>query len=71
MRFPALGGAEADLVSVRRRLIIEIDGPNFHQFRDEDARKERTWDEAGYTIRRISSDAVYATPAELVRLWTG
>src|SRR5437588_925354 len=66
-----VAGAEADLVSVRRRLIIEIDGPNFHQFRDEDARKERTWDEAGYTVRRISSDAVYATPAELVRLWTG
>jgi hypothetical protein len=63
-----VGGAEADLVFPERRLIIEIDGPQFHQFPDEDARKAETWRAAGFTVRRISSGAVYDEPSELVRL---
>ena len=63
-----VAGEEADLVWRDRRLIIEIDGPQFHQFRDEDARKARAWRKAGYTVRRISSDAIYDAPAELIDL---
>jgi very-short-patch-repair endonuclease len=61
-----IAGEEADLVWFERRLIVEIDGPQFHQFREEDARKERAWRAAGYVVRRISSDAVYDAPAGLV-----
>ena len=41
-----------------RRLIVEIDGPQYHQFAEEDARKQRVWEAAGYTVRRIRSDVV-------------
>lgn len=63
-----VGGEEADLVWIARKLIIEIDGPQFHRFREEDARKERVWRAAGFTVRRIPSDAVYDDPALLVAL---
>ncbi len=63
-----IAGEEADLVWVELKLIIEIDGPQYHRFREEDARKEALWREAGYTVRRISSDAIYDTPAALVEL---
>ena len=36
-------GIEADLVWRRRKLLIEIDGGQFHRFPDEDARKEAAW----------------------------
>ena len=63
-----VGGVEADLVWPERRLIVEIDGPQFHQFSDEDARKELAWHTAGFTVERISSDDVYRAPASLVAL---
>ena len=47
-------------------MIVEIDGPQFHQFPDEDARKERVWRAAGYDVRRIASDVAYDAPGELV-----
>lgn len=59
---------EADLVWPNRRVIIEIDGPQFHRFHDEDARKQSIWERAGYTVRRISSDRVYADPDALTTL---
>ena len=61
-----VAGEEADMVW--DGLIVEIDGPQYHQFRQEDARKERIWRAAGYEVRRISSDAVYERPEELVAL---
>jgi very-short-patch-repair endonuclease len=61
-----IAGEEADLVWPDRRLIVEVDGPQFHQFRDEDARKAGLWRGAGYEVRRVSSDAVYETPADLL-----
>lgn len=61
-----IAGEEADLVWVGRRVIVEVDGPQFHRFRDEDARKEAVWREAGYAVRRVSSDAVYEDPAALL-----
>ena len=61
-----VAGEEADLVWVERRLIVEVDGPQFHQFPGEDARKEQSWRAAGYTVRRIASDTVYEAPADLI-----
>ena len=61
-------GEEADLTFHDRKVIIEIDGPQFHRFKDEDARKEARWRKAGYTVRRIDSDRVYDEPGHLVAL---
>ena len=61
-----IAGEEADLVWLDRRLIVEIDGPQFHQFRDEDARKVERWRGAGYTVRRVPSDLVYDAPRRLL-----
>jgi very-short-patch-repair endonuclease len=63
-----IGGEEADFVWPARRLIVEIDGPQYHQFRDEDRRKQTIWEAAGYTVRRISSDELYANPEALIAL---
>jgi hypothetical protein len=63
-----IAGEEADLAWPDWRRIIEIDGPQYHQFADEDARKQRRWESAGYVVRRISSDAVYDRPTALIEL---
>jgi Protein of unknown function (DUF559) len=63
-----IAGEEADFAWPARRLIIEIDGPQFHLFAEEDARKQRVWEAAGYTVRRIPSDDVYYRPARLLRM---
>jgi very-short-patch-repair endonuclease len=62
---------EADLAWPERRLIIEIDGPQYHCFPDEDARKQRAWEAADYTVRRIPSDLVYKRPELLIALASG
>ena len=63
-----VAGEEADLLWPHRRVIVEIDGPQFHQFSADDARKRQLWEGAGYTVRRISSDEVYARPEALIAL---
>src|SRR3954454_7901462 len=63
-----IAGEEADLVLPGQRRIIEIDGPQFHMFRDEDERKAAIWRRAGYTVDRVPSDVVYNDPAQLIRL---
>jgi very-short-patch-repair endonuclease len=63
-----IAGLEADLAWPKARLIIEIDGAQYHQFPDEDRRKQRKWERAGYVVRRISSQAVYDDPAKLIAL---
>lgn len=65
-----VAGEEADLAWLERRLIIEIDGPQYHLFRAEDERKAALWRDAGFTVRRIPSDAVYDDPQRLVALAT-
>ena len=69
---------EADFVWPDRKLIVEIDGPQFHLFRAEDERKQAIWEAVGYTVRRIPSDRVYDAPGELIAAatspslaWTG
>lgn len=59
-------GEEADLVWPKRRRIVEIDGPQFHQFSDEDARKQAVWEKAGYIVRRVPSGLIYTQPSALI-----
>ena len=72
-RPPATGRERAD----RRRggrpelaapgdLIIELDGPQFHLDAAEDLRKQRAWEAAGWTVRRIPTDDVYLDPERLL-----
>jgi hypothetical protein len=61
-------GEEADFCWPELRLIIEIDGPDYHQFKDEDARKTAIWRAAGYEVRRIPSGDVYDRPERLLAL---
>src|SRR3954451_20401414 len=61
-----IAGEEADLVWPRRRLVVEIDGPQYHRFPGEDARKQGVWEAAGYTVRRVTGDRVYGDPAALL-----
>ncbi|MCW2968302.1 MAG: hypothetical protein JWM71_2074, partial [Solirubrobacteraceae bacterium] len=63
-----VAGVEADLVWRSRRLIIEIDGPQFHLFAGEDARKPAIWEAAGNTVHRLPSDDVYFHPRWLLAL---
>lgn len=59
---------EADFSWPERRLIIEIDGPQFHLFAEEDARKMAIWRGAGWKVRRIPSGRVFDAPHELIAL---
>ncbi|MCW2967631.1 MAG: hypothetical protein JWM71_1403 [Solirubrobacteraceae bacterium] len=54
-----IAGEEADLIFDDRRLIVEIDGPHYHRFADEDERKERAWRASGDDVLRVPSHAVY------------
>jgi len=63
-----IAGEEADLAWPDRRLIIEIDGPQYHLFPEQDAGKELRWKAAGYTVRRVGSDVVYHQPERFLRL---
>ena len=64
-----VNGPRPDFTWRRDKLIIEIDGPQFHLFAEEDARKEARWRAAGFRVWRISSTAVYARPGALVALY--
>ena len=61
-----VGGEEADLVFDRHRVIVEIDGPQYHRFREEDARKAEVWRKAGFEVRRVPSGRVYELPEMLL-----
>ncbi len=63
-----IAGEEADLAWPAHRVIIEIDGPQYHRFPEEDARKARAWRRARYSVRRIPSDRVYDEPEALIAL---
>jgi hypothetical protein len=62
-----IAGEEADLSWPTEKLIIEIDGSPFHLDLGEDERKQRAWEKAGWTVRRIPSDDVYERPEHLLR----
>jgi hypothetical protein len=63
-----IAGEEADLSWPRARLIVEIDGGPFHLDAGEDTRKEKRWRAAGWTVRRMPADHVYAHPVRLLAL---
>ena len=63
-----IAGEEADFSWPDRRLIIEIDGPQWHLFAEEDARKTALWEAAGWTVRRIPSGDVFDAPHRLIAL---
>ena len=63
-----IAGEEADLSWPARKLIIELDGPQFHLDAAEDLRKQSVWEEAGWTVRRLSTDDVYLHPERLLAL---
>jgi very-short-patch-repair endonuclease len=64
-----VAGEEADLSWPQERAILEIDGPQYHQFADQDARKQARWEGAGYTVRRLPSDVPYERPGELLNAY--
>jgi hypothetical protein len=66
-----VAGEEADLVFLRRREIIEIDGPQFHRFSDEDERKQAKWEAAGFRVIRLPSWEIYNRPELLAALVHG
>jgi hypothetical protein len=61
-------GLEADLSWPDHRLIIELDGPNFHQFASEDAKRDQHWRAAGWTVIRVSTDPVYDEPMKFLAI---
>ncbi len=61
-------GEEADLSWERERLIIEIDGGQFHQDKAEDARKTAIWTQARWTVRRVPTDVVFGDSRRFVAL---
>jgi hypothetical protein len=63
-----VAGEEADLSWPSWQLIVEIDGGPFHLDVGEDKRKQRTWEAAGWTVRRIPSEDVYERPDRLLAL---
>jgi hypothetical protein len=62
------GGGEADLSWPDRKLIIEIDGPQFHRDKLHDAHKRAGWVAEGYSVRRIRSDDVFLRPELLLQM---
>lgn len=66
-----IAGEEADLSWPRERLIIEIDGPQFHLDRGEDARRQARWEGAGWDVRRLPSPEVFGRPERLLALAPG
>jgi hypothetical protein len=54
-----VGGFEADLVDHVNKRIIEIDGPQFHLFPEEDERRDTDWAGEGYSVTRLPSPQVY------------
>jgi very-short-patch-repair endonuclease len=59
-------GFAADLSWPEHKLIIELDGPQFHSLPGEDEKRNRAWRAAGWTVVRISTDVVYDDPAGFV-----
>ena len=63
-----VAGEEADLYWPDWGLVIELDGPQFHVLRDEDIRKQRAWESAGLTVRRLPTDRLFADASAYLAL---
>src|SRR6476619_7959511 len=60
-----IAGEEADPSWEHVRHIVELDGPDFHRFPDEDLRKQRVWERAGWTVACLPTGDVYRRPERL------
>ena len=60
-----IAGEEADFSWQHARHIVELDGPDFHRFPDEDLRKQQVWERAGWSVSRLPTTDVYARPERL------
>jgi very-short-patch-repair endonuclease len=65
-----IAGEEADLSWPSWRLIVELDGPQYHLDASEDLRKQRIWEGAGWIVHRLSTDDVYLAGERLLALAT-
>lgn len=63
-----VAGEEADLSWADWRLIVELDGPQFHLDAADDLRKQAVWEGAGWTVLRLPTDDLYADPGVLLGL---
>lgn len=63
-----IAGEEADLSWQGERLIVELDGPQFHLDVGEDRRKEGVWRAAGWTVHRLPAAAPHDDPHLLLTL---
>ena len=63
-----IAGREVDLSWPAHRLIVEIDGPQFHLDPAEDDRRQAPWVRAGWTVHRLPSGAVFDAPERLLGL---
>ncbi len=61
-------GEEADFCWPDRKEIIEIDGPQWHRFKEEDARKTLIWTAAGFRVQRLTSERLFTDPQSLLDL---
>jgi hypothetical protein len=61
----SIAGELADFSWPDARHIVELDGPDFHQFPDEDLRKQQVWQNAGWTVSRLPTKDVYERPERL------
>ena len=67
----AAAGEEADLSWPAARLIVELDGPDYHVLRDADIRKMKAWRAAGFDVQRLPTPAVYSEPERLLAMVPG
>jgi hypothetical protein len=63
-----IAGEEADFCWPALRDIVEIDGPQWHRFKEADARKTAIWTAAGFRVRRIGTELLFTQPTELLLL---
>lgn len=61
-----VAGEEADFFWPDRRWVLELDGPQWHRFKEEDARKTAAWVAAGNVVRRLDTDLLFADETTLL-----
>ena len=57
-----IAGEEADFAWFDDMHIVEVDGPQYHQVAERDAKKQAAWNAAGWSVSRIPSGDVYDRP---------
>jgi hypothetical protein len=61
-----IAGHKPDLAWPHAKHIVELDGPDFHQFPEEDLKKQAAWERAGWSVSRLPTGDVYENPARLL-----